>query len=200
MGINSNYYSVNVKDKAEIASAFAPEETKLAYELISDLEDLKELPFELSLVKLTTTNKGLVKSENLTNMEEIWLDYQPNSLAWPLFSEKVKLLVEENLTGQEGVNWIRAKINFKEESRYYYIPRFGKKLDVLNKDKSMFVPGTTLVIKPYFSLKKILDLNMFNKPSEFWQITPSIYFSEKIKTVLQQASVIGIKFNKTLVD
>lgn len=132
-------------------------------------------------------------------MKEIWLDYQPNSLAWPMLSLKVKSLIEDNLTGREGITWIKAKVNFIEEQRVYYIPRFAKKLDVLNRGKTMFVPGTEQIIKPFFALSKIQSLSVFHKPSLFWQIAPEMYISQKLRKVLQMEKVTGIEFENALV-
>lgn len=200
MAISNKYYLISAKNKPDVASAYAPEGTKLAHELITKVEGLDELPFEFSLVKLSTGKNGLIKSEDFANMKEIWLDYQPNSLAWPIFSLKLKSLIEENLTGQEGINWIKAKINFKDEQKIYFIPRFSDKLDVLNKDKTMFVPGTEQIIRPCFSLSKVQNLNVFHKPSSFWQITPEMYMCEELKKLLQKEKATGIEFEKTLID
>ena len=52
------YFSLNWKDKSSsLVSAFAPDNTKLAYELIEDLEGKFELPFEFDLVKLSDTKE-----------------------------------------------------------------------------------------------------------------------------------------------
>ena len=199
MAINNKYFLISAKHKPEVACAFAPEGTKLAHELIAEVEGFEELPFEFSLVKLSTGKNGLIKSKGFANMMEIWLDYQPNSLAWPLFSSKFKSLIQENLTGQECINWIKAKINFKEEQKIYYIPRFSEKLDVLDHGKTMFVPGTEQIIRPCFSLIKVQRFNVFHKPSSFWQITPEMYISEKLKKVLQKEKVTGVEFERTLI-
>lgn len=95
----NNYYLLSGKNNPKVASAFAPEGTKLAHELITELDDANELPFKLNLVKLTVGKNGLIKSNDLSDLKEIWLDYQPNSLAWPLMSEKLKGVIENNLTG-----------------------------------------------------------------------------------------------------
>ena len=47
-----NYYFLTNKDYPELASAFAPDDTKLAHELIPELVAADKLPFELRLVKL----------------------------------------------------------------------------------------------------------------------------------------------------
>jgi hypothetical protein len=54
------YHSLSWKDgKDPLASAFAPKGTKLAQDLISELNGINKLPFELSLVKLDVRENGL---------------------------------------------------------------------------------------------------------------------------------------------
>ena len=138
----SNYYLMSGKHIPKVASAVAPEGTKLAHGLISELDNRSELPFQLKLVKLTTGRNGLMESSDLSDMKEVWLDYQPNNLFGPLFSKKLKSVIEKNLTGNEGIDWIFAIINGSNERRRYYIPRFSKMLDVLDTQKSIFIQGT----------------------------------------------------------
>lgn len=84
-----NYYILTIKDYPEVASAFAPDDTKLAHELIPELVDADKLPFELRLVKLSVGKNGLIKSDDLSGLDKTWLDLQPNSLAWHLMSENL---------------------------------------------------------------------------------------------------------------
>ena len=134
------YYSLNWKDgNSSCASACAPKNVKLAHLLISDLDGINKLPFELNLVKLSIGKNGLIESNDLTSLKEIWLDYQPNSLAFPLMSEKLKSVIETNLIGSERIDWISCKIKNGDEEKLYYILRFNKMLDVLDVQKTMFV-------------------------------------------------------------
>ena len=147
----NNYYLFGVKNKSELASAFAPKGIKLAHELIHDLDGVYELPFELELVKLTVAENGLLQSNDLSSLNSLWLDYLPNSLAWPLLSENIKTVIEKNLTGKECINWITAKVNGNGVKRNYYILRFEKMLDVLDAQKTLYVKGTDHIIRPHFS-------------------------------------------------
>ena len=81
------YYLFGSKQSyTKVASAYAPSGAKLAQELIEDLENKYELPFELNMVKLTIGKNSIEESDDLNGIETIWLDYLPNSFAWPLFS------------------------------------------------------------------------------------------------------------------
>jgi len=196
-----NYYLLSGKNSQKVASAFAPEGIKLAHELIPALDNIIELPFELRLVKLTIGKNGLVKSDDLSDLKEIWLDNQPNNLFGPLFSEKLKSIIEKNLTGNEGIDWISAIVKAPNEQRSYYIPRFSRMLDVLDPQKTMFVQGTDMIIKPVFSLPKIRKYNMFHTPDShnLWKIPSGLYISESLKKAIQKEKLTGIDLEKTQV-
>jgi hypothetical protein len=196
------YYFLTIKNYLEIASAFAPEDVKLSNELIPELDGKNELPFSLQLVKLSVRKKGLIKSNDLSKLDNIWLDFQPNSLAWPLMSEKFKKLITENLTGNESVNWISVQVNGICESRLYYIIRFEKMLDVLDVNQTIYVKGTDRIITPYFDMEKVKNYTIFHKPMSngLWKITSGLYISEKLKQLITKEKLIGPAFERVRVS
>lgn len=196
------YFLLSAKDSKELPSAFAPDGTKLAHELISELNDVDELPFEFDLIKLSVCKNSLLRSKDLSGLNEIWLDYQPNSLAWPLMSEKLKAIVLRNLTGNEGLNWIRAKINGNGNQRNYYIPRFEKILDVLDFQKTMYVKDTDHIVKAFFSSTKVSAYSIFSQPAahNLWKITSGLYISDAIKTTIQKEKLSGMDFERIAVS
>jgi hypothetical protein len=198
----NSYYFFSIKNSnGPSASAFAPESTKLVHELTADLNGINELNFNLTLIKLTVGRKGLLKSDDLSDIKNVWQDYQLNSLAWPLFSLRLKTVIENELTGAEGIDWIMANINGKEEQKTYYIPRFKQMLDVLNLQETMYVQGTNHIIKPVFSFEKIKKYAIFSEPSnrDYWKITSGLYISETLKKAIVKAKITGVEFNKTTV-
>lgn len=195
------YFLLSWKDvKGALSSAFAPSGVKTDHELIHELNGNTELPFNLELFKLSDDKNGIIKSNDLTSLKEIWLDYQPNNLAWPLMSEKLKTTIEKYLTGNEGLDWISVKVTGNGEQRVYYIPRFENMLDVLDTEKTMFVQGTDRIIRPCFSLMKINKYAVFHQPSShnLWKITSSLYFNELLKKGIQKEKLTGMDFEKTL--
>jgi hypothetical protein len=197
------YYSLSWKDgKDPLASAFAPKGTKLAQDLISELNGINKLPFELSLVKLDVGKNGLIESNDLSDLKEIWLDYQPNSLAWPLMSERLKSIIEANQKGNEQIDWVECMVKNGSEERTYFILRFNKMLDVLDMQKTMFVQGTDHIIKPVFASSKISAYSIFSEPSkyDFWKITSGLYVSDVLKKAIQKEKLTGIDFEKTSVS
>lgn len=196
----TKFFFLTGSNSRKIASAFAPDECELAHRLIPQLEGINTLPFKLELIKLSVGVNGLVKSNDLTDLTQIWLDYQPNSFAWPLMSEKMKMVIVQNLTGKENIDWISATIKGNNEQKIYYIPRFNKMLDVLDVEKTMFVPNTNHIIRPCFSLQKTLDYAVFHHPSpiDTWKIT-SLYVNEAIKKAILKEKLKGVVFESVLV-
>lgn len=197
------YFLLSWKNgKEPLANAYAPKGTKLAQDLISELNGLNKLSFELSLVKLDVGENGLTESNDLSDLKEIWLDYQPNSLAWPLMSERLKSVIEANLTGNEQIDWIVCNVKSTNEGRPYFILRFNKMLDVLDMQETMFVQGTDHIIRPVFTSLKIRGYSVFSKPSshDLWKITSGLYVSDTLKKAIQKAKLTGMDFEKTSVS
>ena len=162
--------------------------------------NVMELPFDFILKKVTKGKSGIHVSEDISELNNLWVDYQPNNLAWPLMSEKMKDIIIENLTGRESILWINARIKTKDESKTYYVPCFKEKLDVLDEQKTVFVPGTKHIIKPVFSLNKVVIYSLFHKPQDFWEITSGLYISESLKKAMQKEQITGVGFEKTSVS
>lgn len=189
------YYLMGLKHFKNVAIACAPDNVGLAHELIGALRDSEVMPFDFTLKALTVKSDGIHYSNDFSRVETIWLDYQPNSLAWPLFSERLKNTIEEMLTGKEGLKWISCNICYGKEVRTYYIPHFIEELDVLNKDKCFYSNNGGL-IKPAYSSLKIKDYSIFPKPAmnDLWQITAAICISDKVKNALMKANISNIAY------
>lgn len=196
-----NYYLLNWKHKLELASAFYIIEDQVAHELISQLDGRNELPSDFELRKVAESRDGLIINDDLMTLTDLWLDYLPNSLAWPIMSEGLKSVIENNLTGNEPIDWLTCKIKIGSEEKLYYILRFNKKLDVLDMGKTIFLQGTDHIIKPVFSVYKIQNYNILPMPlsHNLWKITSSIYISESLKKAIQRDKLTGINFEKTSV-
>lgn len=200
--MEKKYYLLSWKDgKEPLASAFAPKEAKSDHELIKELNGVNQLPFDFKLVKLTVNKDGLIESDDLSGLKKIWTDYQPNNLALPLMSEKLKSVIEANLIGNEQIDWIACKVKSESDERSYFILRFNKMFDVLDAQKTMFVHGTDHIIRPVFAASKVGSYNIFTKPSshDLWKITSSIYVSETLKKAIEKQKLTGLGFEKTSV-
>jgi hypothetical protein len=197
----SDYFFLAEKLKRDTAFAYTEGETPRSHELLPKLLKVSELPFDLVLKKVTMGSSGIQVSNDLTGVKHFWLDYQPNNLAWPLMSIRMKELVSHHLNGNEGVEWIKVNVLLGSERRDYFIPRFQRKLDVLDEQKTIFVKGSRHIIKPVYSLEKVIDYNFFHKPQEqFWEITSSLIVSEELKLAMQKEKLIGVDFEKVVVS
>lgn len=195
----TEYYFLSDKFSPGTAFAYTEQETPLAHELIPALRKMTEVPFELILRKVTISKDGLQVSDDISGLKYLWLDYQPNNLAWPLMSERLKNLVDSNLTGKEAIQWMKVVVKSERERRNYFIARFTIMLDVIDEQKTIFVPETSHIIKPVFSLAKVANYNLFTKPQEFWEIPSALYVSEKIKKRIEEAKLSGIGFERVSV-
>ena len=196
----NEYYFLAEKVKPSTAFAYTQGDAPLSHKLITAVIGRIELPFELFLKKVTTGKGGLQVSEDLSEIKHLWQDYQPNNLAWPLMSEKMKDVVSAYLKGKEGIVWIKAIVNAGNETKEYFIPRFLHKLDVIDEQKTLFVPGTAHIIKPVFSYAKIDNYSIFFAPQDYWEITSGLYVSEALKKAIQEAKLTGIGFEKITVS
>ena len=184
------YFVLAVNYAQEDAVAY-PEKPLIGYELTDKIIEDKKVSFELFLKnRVDGTDKKI-----LVDSLRQWPDFIANSLAWPLFSERMKNVIQENLKGTEGVYWLPVNINTKKEKVTYYLTCFESKLDVLDMNKSKFVGSMTVL--PVFSLKKIIKFEIFQPPSSLWKISPLIYVSEKIRAVLEEKNMRGLKFEDT---
>lgn len=193
------FYLLFPKEERELASAFTSEVDKLPHELIEYVGGLDLLPFEFRLKRISASKNGISYSNDLTSLKTVWSDYLPNNLAWPIFSLRVKEIINENLSGNEGLEWIKAKINYNNHKKEYYVPRFKFELDVLDTEKTKFVPGTNQIIKPIYSNSKLKKLSVFHEPSSIWQVGLGFYVSEKIKNSLEQDNLTGMTFEEVIV-
>lgn len=197
-----NYYCLRWNDGTEVASAFYEDGSQLDHEMIPQLEGKNQMPLDFKLARVKETRNGLIIDDNLTALKEIWLDYQPNSLAWPIMSEKLKNIIGTSLTGNEQIDWITCNLRNGDELRQYYIIRFNKKMDVYDMKKTVFLDETKEnVVKPVFSFSKIKYYNVFPRPSfyDFWKIPTSFYVNEDIKKRIQKEKLTGIKLEKVFV-
>lgn len=113
------------------------------------MENREDVPFSLELREVFIASKLIVGE-----VSDVFYDYQPNSLAWPIMSERMKSIIASHLTGSECVEWKSIIINGKGISKKYYIPMFTRKLDTLNISESVYVPVSGIVLKPCFDKEK----------------------------------------------
>ncbi|CAN5758111.1 hypothetical protein BH11BAC7_BH11BAC7_33050 [soil metagenome] len=177
---NNKFFFLTWEESINICVANSSQKAPLDHILIPLLEGKNELPFDFIL-----------------NGEP--QDYLPNNMAWPLMSEKMKQVIERNLTGHEKISWISTNVKAGEDVFLYYVIRFDEKMDVLDLNRTTFVPGTDQIIRPCFSFDKVKKYNLFHKPGYSWRITPAVYISETLKNEIEKENLSGVDFEKVMV-
>lgn len=139
----NKYFFLSGKIKKDTAFAFTADEGIISHRLIPELVGKNEFPFPMKLKKMIKEKGRWKTSDDIQSLAHLWLDYQPNNLAWNFMSERMTNIIKENLTGKENIYWIKVKIEGINEERYYFIPAFKEKLDVLDEKRTTFVSGTS---------------------------------------------------------
>jgi len=183
-------------DSKNVAVACAPEGTPASYMLVPQLTGLSSLPFELALKDVLFEKNGSRQSSELGKLKHLWYDYQPNSLAWPIFSERFKNIIDSQTAGEKPFDWLTVTIRQNSKaSRQYYVLRFTKQQDVLSLEHSVFA-GRNLdfLVKPVFDAKKVEKLTVFSAEINGEPITSGIYVSQQVKDVAKAQGLVGLNF------
>ena len=189
----------------KIASAVAPANTPLGFQMIGELENVEKLPFDFTLKNMVFGKKGFIYNDDFSKYKDLWGDCQLNNKCWLLFSERLYTLIGNLLTGEEGVRWISCNIVHQGEKRIYYTPFFTKMLDVLDMDNCFYDNREhTLenLVRPVFDFTKASQYTMFPLPCNFnlWKMPSSVYVSEDLKKAIVKAGIKGISFEQAAVS
>ena len=185
----------------KIANAVATDKTLLADDMIEELENLDEIPFNFTLKNMVFRKNGFIYNDDFSKYENVWGDCQINSYAWVMVSPRLRDVIEKNLKGGECFRWIKCNIVHKEEKRIYYTPFFTKMLDVLDMDKCDYAnrkPSLENLIKPVFSAEKIKNLSMFSCPEsiDLWKMPTGFYVTDDMRKAIKKAGFKGIDFEQ----
>lgn len=194
----NDYYNLNFKEQSDVAIAYTEIETLLPHEIISDIKNLELFPYKMFLKNSYLDRFGEFQTNfNLTNIKPLWLDLIPNNLGWYIISEKMKFVISNNIKGAEYIDFIRVDIYSEDDCRDYYIIKFNKSLDVLDKSKTIYVKNTAKIIRPVFDFLKIKDLNIFNIGDRTdWEIPHGIYVNSLMRKTLIKEKLLGVTFEK----
>ncbi len=93
------------------------------------LKGKQKVPYPFTIVN---TEKIMSKRADLSDIpvEEHWRDLflASNSCCF-LYSSRFKTIIDAHLTGEEGLEWIKADVYAQGERRTYYTPRFTRPID-----------------------------------------------------------------------
>ena len=83
-----NYYWISANNDKVSTVAYAPKGTPVSHYLIEEMRNRDDVPFSLELRDVFVASKLIVGE-----VSDVFYDYQPNSLAWPVMSEKMKSII-----------------------------------------------------------------------------------------------------------
>lgn len=98
----------------------------------------KKFPFDFYLKKIIWQRNKSIRSDDLSGLDNLWPDFMANVFAWQIFSKKMKEVIQENLSGNEGIEWYEVPIHSINETRIYYMPIFTKVYDIIDENRTEF--------------------------------------------------------------
>lgn len=188
-----DYYWLTTDSTAK-SVAYAPKGLSRPWELFPLIIETNHLPFRMIVHSVDIKEKLVVGP-----VTDQIVDYQPNSLSWPLMSQTMKQIINTNLNGNEGIVWKSVILQGKTNEYEYYIPMFTKYLDTLDKAHTIFAPPSNIVIKPVFMKQIVNQYAVFHGNSFDWKISSGIYVDSIIKKELESAHLKGLSFSKVKV-
>jgi hypothetical protein len=198
-----NYFSFSssrssrINKKYAFAIAIASSDNIIRHELISEILETGKISFHFVLKKYVTIGKTKwAYSDDLSELDHIWLDFVQNDLIFPLMSERLRDIIISCLNGNGGIDWLPVMVHANNEQRQYFVPNFENKLDVLNEEKTQYVRNTDLIFIPVFSFLKIAKYSIFHVPSDFSEIPKMLYINGETKKKIQKEKLTGIYFEK----
>lgn len=91
------------------------------------------------------------------------VDIVANDLGWPLYSKKVKDLIDSAIEDKSHYVWHKVSIATPQSVSDYYVPQFLEELDVLNVSNSIYAEGG-FVVKACIEPTKAHNIGMFTVP------------------------------------
>lgn len=164
-----------------------------------------EMPYEFTLKRVSFSKGDCLLTDDVEKEKYIWTDCQMGDFL--LFSQKLKDIISNHLTGNERFKWVSCKVHYKEEVRIYYTPVFTEKVDVWNMEYTVFSEWTDSenfdVLKPVFSQRKIESLGLFcggYSRFSFWKKPIIVYIKEDTKKEIVKAKLLGVELSQSPVD
>ena len=109
-----------------------------------------------------------------------------------LVSGQFKEVLTPFVTNTSDLEFLPIKSQSREYgNRTYFIMHFKKIFDVIDEKRTIYVPNSKSIIKPWLSFEKVRNLNIFN----FRPFTNDVIVSDRIRKLLCQSNLNdGIEF------
>ena len=187
MDINMKWWQIQFPEEETSSPplAISPDGKKTLIDWMEAIESNRRFPFQYRL------------------SPKMSLDgYIADDLGVPLFSEQARNIIDELMTGEEGIEWYGVPIVQSRNQYRYFAPKFTRTLDVLNEDSSLYGVNKSILIKAVLSTEKIKEYSIVPivGSSEAFFFPTRIAISDRVKKALEKARVSGISFSPIKVD
>ena len=187
MDINMKWWQIQFPEEETSSTplAISPDEGKTLIDWMEAIESNKRFPFQYRLSPKMSLD-----------------DYIADDLGVPLFSEQVRNIIDELMTGEEGIEWYEVPVVQSRNQYRYFAPKFTRTLDILNEDSSLYGVNKSILIKAVLSTEKIKEYSIVPivGSSEAFFFPTRIAISDRVKKALEKARVSGISFSPIKVD
>ena len=187
MDINMKWWQIQFPEEETSSTplAISPDGEKTLIDWMEAIESNRRFPFQYRL------------------SPKMSLDgYIADDLGVPLFSEQVRNIIDELMTGEEGIEWYEVPVVQSRNQYHYFAPKFTRTLDVLNEDSSLYGVNKSILIKAVLSTEKVKKYSIVPivGSSEAFFFPTRIAISDTVKRALKKARVSGISFSPIKVD
>ena len=187
MDINMKWWQIQFPEEETSSTplAISPDGGKTLIDWMEAIESNRRFPFQYRL------------------SPKMSLDgYIADDLGVPLFSEQARNIIDELMTGEEGIEWYEVPVVQSRNQYRYFAPKFTRALDVLNEDSSLYGVNKSILIKAVLSTEKIKEYSIVPivGSSEAFFFPTRIAISDRVKKALEKARVSGISFSPIKVD
>lgn len=147
----------------------------------SYVSDSKEIPENIENLIFTLKNGS-------------YTSYMGSNIGANLVNEDLKKLIEEFITNDYPIKFIPVTV-FSEQhgNKQYFILYFDIIFDVINTSKTIYVDGTSQIIKVCLDESKVNGSNIFNSQPVINDVIVSDSLRKKIK---KQKMDLGIEFSQ----
>ena len=187
MDINMKWWQIQFPEEETSSTplAISPGGGKTLIDWMEAIESNKRFPFQYRLSPKMSLD-----------------DYIADDLGVPLFSEQVRNIIDELMTGEEGIEWYEVPVVQSRNQYRYFAPKFTRTLDILNEDSSLYGVNKSILIKAVLSTEKIKKYSIVPivGSSEAFFFPTRIAISDRVKKALKKARMSGISFSPIKVD
>lgn len=121
-----------------------------------------------------------------------YADYLSSDLGGRLCSEKLKDLIDQNISDNDDIQWLDVNVIDDQKCKKYYFLHFPKNIPVINKDRTIFAGN--MVVKVVLDTQLVSHLSIFTLPDE---VGRTLFVSEKLKKIISKNNITGVSFSKS---